>query len=213
MNNSKNLIHITKHSDGTKMDMFRSISTNCLLCGRCRKRAENEKTICNKCYAETYLKMRATLREHLTQNTEVLTKSIIPVELLPRINDRFFRLEAFADLNNTIQAINYFNICYKNNYTTFALWTKNPDFIHNAIQKGYKKPDNLIIVYSGVFVDRVNKIPEKYAYFIDKIFNVWTSVEAASKHGKVINCGKKHCIDCLLCYTDNNVKEINELLK
>lgn len=211
--NQATKIHITNHTKGTKMDLMQSISTSCLACGRCRKRAANPDTICSHCYAERSIKQYTNLGTALEHNTKVLTAKVLPKEELPTINCAFFRFEAFGDLNNTIQVINYFNICKKNPYVNFALWTKNPDFIDNAIKKGHEKPDNLQIVYSGVFTDKVNKIPTKYAYFIDKIFNVFSTEETAAACGKAANCGKKHCIDCLLCYTKNNVKEINELLK
>ena len=208
----KQLLHITTHTDGTKMDLMQSISTNCLCNKRCIARAKNPDTICSHCYASTMEKRYSGLNKNTTENGEML-KNIIPMEGLPQLNVIFFRFEAFGDLFCKNQVINYFNICRKNPFTHFALWTKNPDFIHKAIQDGYSKPENLTIVFSGYFTDKDNKIPEKYAYFIDKIFNVWTSEEKAAAAGKTVNCGKLHCINCLKCYLKNDITEINELLK
>lgn len=208
----KEMLHITKHTDNTKMHLMQSISTNCLCNKRCIKRAADPSTICAHCYAQTSEKRFSGLNKNTTENAEML-KDIIPVADLPQLNVVFFRFEAFGDLFCKNQVINYFNICRKNPYTHFALWTKNPDFIHAAIKDGHKKPDNLQIIFSGYFTDKVNKIPEKYSYFIDKIFNVWTKEEIARENGKCINCGSLKCINCLKCYVKNDIVEINEKLK
>lgn len=208
----KTRLHITKHTDNTKMDLMQSISTNCLCNKRCLERSKNEKTICFHCYGMTSQKRFSGLNKNTSENAEML-KDIIPMENLPKLNTLFFRFESFGDLFCKNQVINYFNICKKNPYVNFALWTKNPDFIDKAIKAGHEKPNNLTIVFSGYFTDKVNKIPEKYSYFIDKIFNVWTSEKKAAENGKTINCGSLHCIDCGKCYLKNNIVEINEKLK
>lgn len=159
--------------------------------------------------------MYKDLEKNLASNTEILTTSIIDTEKLPFINAHSFRLEAFGDLNNATQVINYFNICKKNPFTMFALWTKNPFVIMNAIRKGYKKPENLIVIYSSPFIDTKATLESVQKNFpcVDKVFTVYSSEDVASANNAKINCGTRHCIECLQCYRKNNVNEISELLK
>ena len=93
----------------------------------------------------------------MVENQRILTGSVLPLDMLPTINAIYFRFEAFGDLNNDIQVINYFNMCYKNPRVKFALWTKNPDFIEAAIAQGYAKPENLNIVLSSLFINKERK--------------------------------------------------------
>ena len=158
----------------------------------------------------------SSLDKCLHRNTEILTGSIIDSEKLPFINAHSFRFESFGDLNNAIQVINYFNICTKNPCVNFAIWTKNPVYINEAIKiHGYKKPDNLVIIYSSPMINNPVKLEriKKIFPFIDKVFTVYTSEQAAEEHNATINCGSKNCIECLACYRHNNVTVISELLK
>lgn len=198
-----------------KMAGMYSISTSVLKNKYCAERCKNKKTICSHCYAARMSKMFKGLEKKLSDNLDILTRSIIPVENMPIINAHSFRLEAFGDLNNTIQVINYFNLCRKNRDVNFAIWTKNPFIISNAIHNGYKKPANLIIIYSSPVVDEnVNTTKLKKIYpFVDKVFTVYSSTEKAAEHGRKINCDQNNCLSCLKCYRKNKVTEINELLK
>lgn len=117
-------------------------------------------------------KMYKSLNECLESNTEILTKNIIDWDDLPRIYSLYFRFESFGDLNNEIQLINYFNICRKNPEVKFALWSKNLFIIDKAIKEGHHKPDNLMIIASSPFL---NKIADYSQYeFVDKVFTVYT---------------------------------------
>jgi hypothetical protein len=131
------------------------------------------------------------------------------MEKLPIINNIYFRFESFGDLNNDIQVINYFRICYKNPKVKFALWTKNPDYIAAAIGQGYEKPANLNIVLSSLFINKERK--HKYS-FVDKVFTVYDP-QHIEQNGIEINCGARNCFSCGLCYEKNDVSIINEKLK
>ena len=91
-----------------------------------------------------------------------------------------------------------------NKYTYFALWTKNPDIIADALKDGVTIPKNLDIIYS---IPKKNWIPtrqqmlnikKKYP-FIKKFFVVITK-DFQKKHNIKVNCQKK-CYKCLKCYT------------
>lgn len=205
------MIHITTHSG--KLEGLHSISTSAAMNTYCTTRDKIDGSICNKCYAETYLKLRKNLRTRLEANTKELTERYISASELPIINDKYFRLESFGDIQNVTQVENYFNIAIKNHGTTFALWTKNPLIVRDAIKQS-GKPVNLIIIYSSPMVNRPVKLEaiQKVFWFIDKTFTVYEKSYAA-EHGIKINCGGRHCIDCLKCYKKRTTGTINELKK
>lgn len=197
----------TKHSG--KMAGMVSISTSVTTNERCKKNAEIKGSICEKCFAAKQMKIYPSMENCMVENQRILTSSVLPMELLPTINNLYFRFEAFGDLNNDIQVINYFNMCYKNPRVKFALWTKNPDFIASAISQGYKKPENLNIVLSSLFI---NKERTNIFDFVDKVFTVYDN-NFIEENNVEINCGARNCFDCGLCYEKNNVTIINEKLK
>ena len=197
----------TKHSG--KMSGMVSISTSVTTNERCKKNASIEGSICEKCFASKQMRVFPTMEKPMVENQRILTSSVLPMELLPTINNLYFRFEAFGDLNNDIQVMNYFNLCYKNPKTKFALWTKNPDYIESAIKQGYEKPKNLNIVLSSLFINQERK--SKYD-FVDKIFTVYDP-QYIEENNVSINCGSRNCFDCGLCYEKNNVTIINEKLK
>ena len=214
----KSLVNVTKHSG--KMEGIPSISTSCILNSRCQKRVSCDKSVCHNCFAHSYMKFRKELREALERNYHILTERLLTKEEIASldINASFFRLEAFGDLNNDIQLINYVNICryYKN--THFALWTKNVDILIFVFsQKKYRKPRNLSLIISSPllnvafplsFVEKVNS-----TVHIDVVFTVY-SKEFTEKNNISINCGAKHCLSCLQCYKGHRETIfINEQLK
>lgn len=198
------LLHITEKMSG-KMEGMMSLSTSCKTNPFCAKHAAVKGSICEKCYAQRQMKRYTRMSPCLEKNAEVLTSSVIPIEYLPTINAAFFRLEAFGDLINTTQVVNYFNLCKKNPHTKFALWTKNPQMIAPVASE---KPDNLQIVLSSIMINQTvnNKYP-----FIDKIFTVYDQA-TIDRDNININCGAKKCLECLKCYTKGETV-INEKLK
>lgn len=211
----KLLYLITWKHTGKMADMI-SISTSCLENPNCKKNRNVDGSICQHCYAASLLSMRKTQREKLSKATELLTSQIIDYSEIPYINALYFRFEAFGDLNNSIQVINYFNIARKNPETTFAIWTKCPFIIDYAMKEyGIEKPENVIIIISSLFVNKsldYNKMKSLYP-FIDKVFTVYDP-EYIEQNNININCGARHCASCLQCYKkDNNIVYINEKLK
>ena len=208
--NSKKIsgLHFTTKHTG-KMAGMASISTAVTTNERCKKNAAIPGSICSLCYAAKQMKFYPSMEKPMVNNQRILTSEILPMEKLPIINNIYFRFESFGDLNNHIQVINYFRICYKNPAVKFALWTKNPDYIAEAIAAGYEKPDNLNIVLSSLFINKERK--HKFA-FVDKVFTVYDP-EHIEKENIPINCGAKNCFACGLCYEKNGVSIINEKLK
>lgn len=117
----------TKHTG--KMSGMQSLSTACIVNTRCQKYANMPGTICQKCYAQTMFKRYSdNFSNAFIHNYNVLTTEIIPAEWLPKTNCLYFRFEAFGDLQNDIQFINYLNIANANPQTLFAIWTKKPGY-------------------------------------------------------------------------------------
>lgn len=190
-----------------KMEGVNCLSTS-NLCNRfCAARKGKEGCICSKCFADTTCKRYAALNENMRRNTEILTASVIPVKDWPLINAAIFRLESFGDLNNAIQCINYFNLCKANPHVRFALWTKNPGFVKQALQTE-TKPANLVIILSSAMIDQpcdATPFP-----FVDKTFTVYRK---ESMPESSINCGSRSCLACQRCYKKTTAKEIREYLK
>lgn len=198
-----------------KMENMISLSTSVIENPDCQWRSKIKGSICEKCFARAMAeRCGKNFRDKYAENTRILTSTIIPVNEWAEVNALYFRLEAFGDLNNEIQVINYFNLAKHNKKTVFALWTKNPMYIKKTIEIGHKKPSNMIIVYSSPMINaKVNteKLFELMP-FIDKIFTVFDG-KTILKDNKDINCGARNCFTCGKCYSKRTTKEIREKLK
>lgn len=204
-------LHYTINHTG-KMAGLQSLSSSIVLNPNCVRRMQKQDSICSKCFAAAMMNRYKDLDRCLQGNTPILTGSILPDSVLPVIPSRYFRFEAYADLNNWIQFVNYRNIAAKNPDTLCALWTKNPHIIAQALERGYTIPANLQIVLSSPLVNKPIKLT-KYN-FVNKIFTVYD--KTASK-GVNINCGARSCLACGRCYRPNpegaKIQYINEVLK
>ena len=189
---------------------MQSLSTCCATNENCKKYAQIEGSVCQKCYAMRMAKRYENFEQCFEKNAKIISEVLLDKAELPKINASFFRLEAFGDLINETHVKNFFNICKYNEDTHFALWTKNPKLIQNVIKEGFCKPDNLKIIVSSLFLNNVADYNDMD--FIDKVFTVFTK-EYVKENDIKINCGDKKCIDCKLCYKDNDIKYINELVK
>lgn len=202
-------VHFTLNHTG-KMAGMASLSTSVIENPICRKRAMVKGSICEKCFAAAQMRRYGdTFRDCFKKNTEVLTTQIIPVKEWPLLNYRVFRFESFGDLQNKTQVINYFNFAKRNPETTFALWTKNPEFIAAAIADGHKKPKNMVIIQSSCFI---NKADTKRYDFIDKVFTVYDK-KYIQENNISINCGARNCLECGRCYSKRTGTEVREQLK
>ena len=193
-----------------KMDGMISFSTSVLMNQYCQERRKNEKLICIECFAAAMGKVYGeNFNNKLAKNTDLVTSRVLDFDELPIINYVVFRLEAFGDVSNVNQVINYFNLCYKNPHCQFTVWTKNPWLYKAAIESGNKKPDNLNIVLSSPCL---NHCVKTHFEFIDMIFTVYTA-EYALMHDIKINCGNRKCLECMNCYSKEHVFYVNEILK
>ncbi len=190
-----------------KMAGINCLSTSNLVNPFCIARKKDPNSICSKCYADTTVKRYNALNRNMLNNTEILTETLFEISDMPMINAAVFRFEAFGDLLNATQCINYFRLCKANPHTRFALWTKNPGFVRQAIQTE-SKPDNLIILLSSAKIGE--KADASRFDFIDKTFTVYRKTEMKPEK---INCGARACLACQRCYSKDTESEIREYLK
>lgn len=198
----------TEHSG--KMTGMISLSSSPLANPLCMARSKCADLICSKCFSLAMNKRFKELKAMLLRNTEALTREIIPVKEWPLLNAMAFRLESFGDVSTEVQVMNYFNFARRNPKVTFAVWTKNAHIYREAIDAGFRKPRNLILIVSSPVINERAEMPP----FADKVFTVYDKSYAA-EHNVPINCGARSCLACMRCYRKGKNSEtiINELLK
>lgn len=174
-----------------KLKGLHALNTSPLNNPFCQKMHKVKGSICEECYSiEMLTTFRSNCNPCYIRNGNILSSCILPEVILPFFNDAFFRFSAHGELINDNHFINLLNICKKNPHCTFSLWTKRRDIINRVFGKGYKKPKNLILVYSEPAVNHIHKkIPRHF----DKIFIV------LDHDSSLINC-ENRCISCLKCY-------------
>ena len=196
-------LHISKGH--FKLEKIDNISTNTKSNDYCITQHKNKNSICFKCYSFKGLNFRKAMKPLLENNSNLLSKNIIDINFLPTIYKIYFRFNSHGELINEIHLINLINIVNKNKHCNFALWSKRNDIIKKYFDKNIK-PKNLILIYSN---PKLNKPLLKLPKYFDKTFNNITKDKINDFN---INCFEK-CIDCLKCYTHNNIKTIIEKVK
>lgn len=210
-------LNVTKHTDDSKMDCMLSISTNKFLNANCKALYEKQGTICQHCYVDKFMKQYKDIEHCLTHNTEILTNRILTIDELNYFckvfqNQQIVRFEAFGDLINETQLINYNNIAKTCKKTKFALFTKHYNIVLRYLKSGHKLSNNIRLVLSSVYLDSelnvmLLNVFKKYHS------NTITFTVTKDKNNPSINCGKKHCIDCRNCYDNKKPVNVIELIK
>lgn len=199
-----NGIFVTVHKMGrdgqNKMGGMLSVNTSTVENPFCKSMKDTD-TVCRYCYARKQENSYPSVRRRYSLNGELLSSEILPFEKLPAINAAFCRLSAFGELLNDNHFINLLNLCRKNPFVRFTLWTKRTDIV-NKHRELYEFPSNLRLVYSNPIVDSIIKTPEGW----DGVFNVVT------EDNPMINC-RGRCMDCLRCYARDEIGCIVEKLK
>lgn len=201
-----------------KMEGIDSLSTSVLLNPNCQRNQKHKGSICEHCYAESLATMYKGLGAKIEENTKELTERILLSSELPDLEDRkIFRLEAFGDLNNEIQLINYINIALKNPKTMVTLYTKMYKLVYEYF-KTHDVPENFTLIISSFYINKpVNlNFMKKLGKFKQgqlKSFTVYDG-DFIKKHPALqINCGARCCNTCRICYLRNSIEEVREILK
>ena len=197
-------VHVSDSMSG-KMAGIPSISSSCLKNPICIQRMKDGNSVCAHCFAQATVSRYKGLGAAMESNYNLLTDSVLPLELLPRFcNVSIARIESFGDIANVTQAINYANICKVNPFVRFAWWTKNAAILKKAFDI-VGKPDNVVIIESA---PKLNTEIQPSNEYIDKTFTVYTDADA-----DFINCGARCCATCRRCYSFDTEKAIHEKLK
>lgn len=203
---------------GGKMEGIPSISTSVLCNPNCARNAAVKGSVCEKCFARNFARLRKTLADKLESNYKFYTTVELTVEDVPFINVALFRFEAFGDLANERQFRNYCTIAKANPRTRFVLWTKNIDVIRKYVKKTLRVsvpciPNNFDIVASSLMLNQPLKLAEN-DWFVDAVFTVYDK-QTIETENIDINCGGRKCLECRRCYSLNygQVADIREKLK
>lgn len=191
-----------------KMAGITCLSTSVLCNPFCAARREKEGCICSRCYAASTCSRYSALEKNMQRNSELLTSQLFDLDQLPVINAMIFRFEAFGDLINSTQCRNYFRLAKRNPGVRFALWTKNPGIVQQAIDAGEAKPDNLVILLSSAMIGQ--RADASRWSFVDKTFTVYAKDQLDDSE---INCGSRACLTCQRCYRKDTTDDIRERLK
>lgn len=212
-------IHITYEMRGKMAGMI-ALSSSPIGNERCMARHNNGIGICGECYSCAQSDYCTTMEQAFERNGQILSAEIIPIEEWVKINANAWkkmRIESHGDTRNWIQAANYYNLAKRNPKVVFTAWTKNPDHYAEAIENGYEKPKNFILVGSSLMLNEPMKV-DKYITIIDYVFTVYTFeyIKANDIKPWFINCGARSCKKCALCYTIPTIDSpfyVNEILK
>lgn len=211
------------HPQG-KMHDIPAITESCLCNDFCACMAKKSSTVCAHCYAQNSLKWETAAREHYARNTQLLSESIIPESMLPRIYSDIARFETHGDWVNLNSAINEMNIAKFNPNTHFTVWTKRADLLFKLAKAGYQQPRNLHIKLSSPRLNHElpQTVKEKLAsygwtvsYFtvvsLAHLQEQYTKEDLQTKN--IITCGGRDCRSCMRCYGPHPKEDVVELLK
>ncbi|MFA5696398.1 MAG: hypothetical protein WC917_03030 [Bacilli bacterium] len=202
---------------GGKLKGFAGVNTSSLDNPFCTHMTKNPKSVCAKCYSIRMLESyRANCRPAFQKNAEILANDLLyEEEIKPCKKEKIaLRFSAHGELYNLCHLYNCFQIAKVNSDKICTLFTKRIDLLKQTNKS--EIPDNMIIVYSNPLID--NPLSEDYIKelelicHINKVFNVFTKKYSMDK-GISINCSGKKCKDCMVCYSQNNINVINELVK
>ena len=208
-------IHVTKHTDGTKMDGIQSISTSVLQNPICQARRKCEGSICAKCYANSLCKMRKSLEEHLAENMTKLSSRLLTRQeaaLVPG-SSIIARIESFGDVANVTQARNYIRIIRQHPGSKWGVWSKNWGIWHAAF-KAEGKPRNCTFVLSSPELNKRADVPEMMKSYVDHVFTVWDreAYDRLFRGGKT-ECAGIQCMKCQKCYKKRSSFYIDERVR
>ena len=189
---------ITDHTKGLKLEGFRSLNVSVVDNEFCTANTSIESTVCTRCYARSMERRYTTFADRIAHNTKMLAREFVPRAVIDRmgITDRFFRFHSVGELYGYVHYNNLCRIAESYPETRFALWTKRP-----RVVQGPAKPDNLILILSSPFLGAPAPLEPPF----DKVFTVYNKGEELPD----FVCSGK-CINCLVCYTDNDIQYISE---
>jgi len=205
MRRIKSPIYISYGMSG-KLDGIAAVNTDPLSNDFCIKAATNPDWVCFYCYARKNAKgYRANCVNCWKRNSQVLSESILPLELIPtlRKGTKVLRFNAYGELVNKNHYINFANIAIKNPLVQCSLYTKRPNLVDVTTA-----PANLTLVYSSY---KLNEPAPQLPPGFHHLFAVYT-LRYLNEHNILSNCTLE-CFKCLKCYGRRGATRILEVVK
>lgn len=204
---SKGELHFTEHKKykkgKNKMEGMVSLSTSSICNSFCERMSKNKSLICSSCYARKLESFRKTSIGDVFYRNGLILKNRLNSSDIPLLKPRTYRFNSFGELLGVNHYKNLLAIAEANPDSIFALWTKRADII----RRNKLVLPNMIHVYSS---PKLNKVKDAGPEF-DKIFTVFNT-SFVRDNNITINC-KQQCKNCMLCYTHNDVRFVNEALR
>lgn len=199
------MVKLKQSTHRGKLEGIKSISTNKLQNCYCMKK-HCKLSICNFCYVNHLNKFYgSTFINALTHNSDILMNdSFTPYKLSAKLD--IMRFNSFGELHNITHLDNIVKICNENKHVHFTLWSKRRIIVKEYFDN-HSIPGNLTLIYSNPIIDKDVTIPK----YFHKVFNVITD-----KNDNRVNCGKRKCRECMLCYGINSINStsfIYEVIK
>ena len=194
---------MVKYSTMTgKLKGIDALNSNPLTNTFCQSMGKNPANICHDCYSCAMLHTsRQNCIPRFENNGIELSRGLM--DTFPGIQTPLFRINAHGELLNVNHTRNIIRLARANPNTTIVLWTKRPNLVYRALDLENGLPDNIVLVYSSKRINVVEKLPRLFHH----VFTVY------NYYNYQINCGRKSCLDCQLCYSRDTEVYINELLK
>lgn len=213
------MLTITEHSPKNKMADKHSLSTSVALNDFCKARqclgcrADGAEPVCPYCFAEAIGNARPTVKYALARNSMILWQNEIPVKVWEEVQKpKFygwhqpdFRIQSLGDVRTVIEAENYIRMEKAMRKMIHTEWSKNWRIWLQAFEH-LGKPKNSRYVYSSLYLNHFDPIPEAIADKVDFRFTVFTEEYLAEHPEIVANCcttnnpHRKCRYDCNDCY-------------
>lgn len=209
-------LHVSESMTG-KLEDVNAISTASSANPICQARSKDCDSICSHCFALLTLDRYNDLEQAAIVNLVILNAMVysraawktarIPASAAGDI----FRIEAFGDTASAIQAANYVIMAATHRHIkAFGIWSKNLGFWASAFE-ALGKPRNIIFTASSPVMNTPATIPERFRWFLDHVFTVYTS-DYAIAHDININCGDRKCANCRRCYKRTTETAVSEIV-
>lgn len=194
-----------------KLEGFHGVNFSSVCNLFCLSMAQDKKTVCSHCYSQKMLRtFRKGAEPTFARNASFMSVLRSEEELPSFMPGSYVRFLAHGELESATQAQNMLRLCKKNPSSFFALWTKRPYLVEEAVNAEGGIPENLVLIQS---VSMLNpKVVEKHPMF-HATFAVFDKAHVQEDTESSWACNGKKCSTCMHCYTKNRVVERHSIVE
>lgn len=205
-----------------KMAGQASISTTLYLCKGCMARRLVKGSVCEYCYAARMPYLSAL--KAYARNTAILDRAELSQDVISdavkgirrKAKAGMCRYLTHGDLSSYNCLINLAAIAAAAPDIRFSLMTKERAYLVRYAQECAaglrKKPANLKLVYSSLFVNNCQTEPLERG-LVDEVFTVYESAVDIPAGADHCHCGPGSCAHCGQCYAGNSARLVGEILR